>query len=548
MASTPPFSPNPSPLFAAIDMGTNSFKLLVVRAHPNGKFFTIDHRTEPVVLGRDTTTTTTTPFAISAHAELRALEALRKFKRVLASYGIGPARTRCVATSAVREAVNKGEFSDNVREKIGLVVDVLPGVEEARFVYLGMLQFFPLYDKLALCVDIGGGSTEFVVGKEGRVLFASSLNLGHVTLTQKCGDSEEEVSKMREYIRLVIRKSGLVEDIKRGGFEVAVGSSGTIQAVEKAVFRGYSNGSNVVDDLAVVSGEGKRDWRLKRGELRSVVERLCGGGGEEESVVRDRFFKRRSEFIVAGAVLLEEIFEALGIEEMEVSGFALSEGVIAEVLTTVYGDGDMNANTGWRSVLQLAMRFNGKKRMIAAAQCASIAKEIFEELRKCDEITDNQVAASLDDEDLEYLEAACMLHNIGLFTGKKGFHKQSYHIIMNGDHIYGYSTEEIKLIALLARHHRKKLPKLNHGSFKELPKEVKKKFKFLCAILRISVALCVNIQETESSHSYEGFKLTLATLLPLNESKNNTEDLRKELKHFKTVFHRDLSVLVSSRT
>ncbi|PON67037.1 Ppx/GppA phosphatase [Parasponia andersonii] len=467
MASTPPFSPNPSPLFAAIDTGTNSFKLLVVRAHPNGKFFTIDHRTEPIVLDRDTTITTTTPtpFAISAHAQLRALEALRMFKRVLASYGIGPARTRCVATSAVREAVNKGEFSENVREKIGLVVDVLPVVEEAR----------------------------------GSVLFASSLNLGHVTLTQKFGDSEEEVSKTREYIRLVIRKSGLVEDINRGGFEVAVGSSGTIQAVEKAVFRGYSNGSNVVDYLAVVSGEGKRDWRLKRGEPRSVVERLCGGGGEEESVVRDRFFKRRSEFIVAGAVLLEEIFEALGIEEMEVSGFALSEGVIAEVLTTGYGVGyDMNANTGWRSVLQLAMRFDGKKRMIAAAQCASIAMEYFEELRKCDEITDNQVAASLDDEDLEYLEAACMLHNIGLFTGKKGFHKQSYLIIMNGDHLYGYSTEEIKLIALLARHHRKKLPKLNHGSFKELPNEVKKKFKFLCAILRISVALCVNIQETES--------------------------------------------------
>lgn len=281
-----------------------------------------------------------------------------------------------MATSAVREAVNKLEFSEKVMEKVGLRVEVLPGVEEARFVYLGMLQFFPLYDKLALCVDIGGGSTEFVVGKQGNVVFASSLTLGHVTLTQKFGDSEEEVSKMREYIRLVIRKSGLVESIKRVGFDVAVGSSGTIQAVENAVFSGYLNGSNVVEDMGLVYGGGKkRDWRLNIGELRSVVERLCFSGGEEESVRREKFFKRRSEFIVAGAVLLEEIFEALGIEEMEVSGFALSEGVIAEMLTKVYGDGyDMNANTSWRSVLQLATRFNGKKRMIAAAQCASIAQ------------------------------------------------------------------------------------------------------------------------------------------------------------------------------
>ena len=381
MASSPPFSPTSSSLFATIDMGTNSFKLLVVRAYPNGKFFTIDVRKEPVVLGRDASTATTatsptTPFAISADSEFRALDALQKFHLVLNSYGIGYAQTRCVATSAVREAVNKLEFSEKVMEKVGLRVEVLPGVEEARFVYLGMLQFFPLYDKLALCVDIGGGSTEFVVGKQGNVVFASSLTLGHVTLTQKFGDSEEEVSKMREYIRLVIRKSGLVESIKRVGFDVAVGSSGTIQAVENAVFSGYLNGSNVVEDMGLVYGGGKkRDWRLNIGELRSVVERLCFSGGEEESVRREKFFKRRSEFIVAGAVLLEEIFEALGIEEMEVSGFALSEGVIAEMLTKVYGDGyDMNANTSWRSVLQLATRFNGKKRMIAAAQCASIAQ------------------------------------------------------------------------------------------------------------------------------------------------------------------------------
>ncbi|KAF4389794.1 hypothetical protein F8388_009927 [Cannabis sativa] len=548
MASAPPISLSPSYLFAAIDMGTNSFKMLLVRVYPeNGKFFIIDHRKEPVVLGRQASNSTTTPFAISVDSELRALDALQSFQQLLKSYGIASAQTRCVATSAVREAVNKWEFTKNLREKIGLRIDILPGEEEARLAYLGTLQFFPLYEKLVLCVDIGGGSTEFVVGKKGNVIFAASLNLGHVTLTQKFGESvEEQVSKMREYIRLVIGKSGLIENIKRFGFEVVVGSSGTIQAVEKAVFYGYSNGSCVLDHTVVVNGDGKRDWRLSKEEIRSVVKRLCGGGGgEKENGMREKLFKRRCEFIVAGAVLLEEIFEALGIEKMEVSGFALAEGVVAEVLGKVCGEGyDMNANNRRRSVLQLASRFNGKKRMIAAAQCACIANEIFEELRKCDELFDNEVAVCLDDKELEYVEAACMLHNIGIFTGKKGFHKQSCRIIMNSDHLHGYSTEETKLIALLARYHRKKLPKLDHASFKDFPKELKKKFNCLCAIIRVSVALCQHScmynQEIGSSDSQEVFKLTLDTILPLNEFENNTEELKKELEHFKKVFHRDL--------
>ncbi|XP_048324109.1 uncharacterized protein LOC107411814 isoform X2 [Ziziphus jujuba] len=508
-ASTVSAPPNPaSSLFAAIDMGTNSFKMLIARAYPNGKFFTVEHLKEPVVLGRDTSSDAA-PFRFSVNSETRAVEALQGFQRVLKSYKISEARTRCVATAAVREAVNKFEFAERVKEKTGLEVEVLPGEEEARLVYLGMLRFLPIYDKQALGVDIGGGSTEFVIGKQGNVKFRASLKLGHVILTQKFGNSNEEVESMRKYIRSVIEQSGLVENIKKCGFEVAAGSSGTIRAVEEAVSHGYASARDNFEDVKVF-GECKREWKLSRGELGGIVERLCGGG-EGEKIRKDKFFKRRSEFIVAGAVLLEEIFKALEIEEVEVSGYALAEGVLAEMLMKAYDICDTNDNGRWCSVVQLAARFNNKKRMIAASQCASIAKDIFEDLRRCTELADNQVVGSLDDKDLEYLEAACMLHNIGHFTGKKGFHKQSYLIIMNGDSLRGYSTEEVKLVALLVRHHRKKLPKLDHASFKEFPKELKKKLNFLSAIVRISIALwqhrCMNCPDGEHSYSCEGFKL-----------------------------------------
>lgn len=328
-----------------------------------------------MVLGRDTSSNDA-PFRFSVHSETRAVEALQRFQRVLESYKIGKAQTRCVATAAVREAANKFEFAEHVKEKTGIEVEVLPGEEEARLVYLGMLQFLPIYDKQALGVDIGGGSTEFVIGKQGNVKFGASLKLGHVVLTQRFGNSGEVVESIRKYIRSVIGQSGLVESIKMCGFEVAAGSSGTIRAVEEAVSHGYANARDSFDDVKVFE-ECKREWRLSRGELGGVVERLCGGG-EGEKVTKDKFFKRRSEFIVAGAVLLEEIFKALEIEEMEVSGYALAEGVLAESLMKAYDGCDMNDNGRWHSVVQLAARFNNKKRMIAASQCACIAKVYIE--------------------------------------------------------------------------------------------------------------------------------------------------------------------------
>ncbi|CAB4285420.1 unnamed protein product [Prunus armeniaca] len=559
MASATTDPPTPSTLFAAIDMGTNSFKMLIVRAYPNGKFFTIDQFKEPVVLGRDTSTSsTTTPFTLSHHSQLLALEALKRFQNILKSYKINKTHVRCVATAAVREAVNNVGFLKCVREEVGLEIDVLPGEQEARLEYLGMLQFFPIYEKLVLGVDIGGGSTEFVIGKQGKVIFGASLKLGHVNLTQKFGNNEENVAHMREHIRLVVQESGLVDKIKDCGFEVVVGSSGTIKAVEKAALYGYANVSNMLQVGNMVSfGDSKRYWKLSRGELKGVVESFCGGG-EAEKIRREKFFKMRSEFIVAGAVLLEEIFEVIGIEEMEISGYSLAEGVIAETLAKV-NDYDLNANAKWSSIVRLAMRFNSNKRMRAAAQCASIAKEFFECLRKCDdELAGNQVAASLDDKDLEYLEASCLLHNIGLSIEKKGYHKHSYSIIMNGGHLQGYSTEEVKLIALLARHHRKKLPNFGHVSFKEFPTEVKKKFRFLCAIIRISVALQqhrrIDFQQMEFSHSYEGFKLACGGVKVQNSppcileplAEDIGDDLRQELEHFKMVFHEELLLLVPS--
>ncbi|VVA90583.1 unnamed protein product [Arabis nemorensis] len=492
-------NPIPSSLFTSIDMGTNSFKLLIVHADPSGRFFVpVERLKEPVVLSRES------PTSISSQSQVRALQSLHKFKSLILSHNLSDDRIRCVATEALRRAENQKQFVETVYDDVGIHVDVLSGEEEARLVYLGVLQFLPVFEKSVLCIDIGGGSTEFVVGKGGDVKLAVSLELGHVNLTQMFLKNGFGLTEMREYIRHEIEESRLADKLKESdGFEVVVGSSGTIRAIENAVFSGYGA------DLCQFSLEGyKRDWRFGRRELSSIVEKLCSEGDEEE-IRREGFFKRRSEFIVAGAVLLEEIFKALVIEEMEVSEYALAEGVIADSLAKAF-DGlyDLNANARWRSVMRLSTRFNGKKRMNHAIHCANIAKEIFVGLRKC-----NDFSVMLDDKDLEYLEAACFLHNIGIITGKKGYHKQSYHIIKNGDHLHSYTAEEVDLIAMLTRHQRKKFPKLNRPPLKDFTEKAKRKFIILCLIVRLSVILQrsenIDLQEVEFLESAQSFKLVL---------------------------------------
>ncbi|KAK1278701.1 hypothetical protein QJS04_geneDACA007141 [Acorus gramineus] len=292
-------------LLAAIDMGTNSFKMVLIKAQPDtGRFLSIDRLREPVLLGRGTTDSNR---SILPDSQSRAISALRSFSRSLQTLHVHDSRV--IATSAVREAPNRAEFIARVRAEVGLQVDVLSGEEEARLIYLGVSQCLPVRDSAALVVDIGGGSTEFVVGNRGEVLFAASLKLGHVCLTEMFG-RDGRIADMRGHVNAVLKESALAERVRELGFDVAVGSSGTVRSIGK-----------------VVGGAA-----IGRRELGGVVEALCGEGGGAEGARRIGFPKRRAGTIVAGAVLLAEVFEALGVAEMRVSEYALGEGVVAEML------------------------------------------------------------------------------------------------------------------------------------------------------------------------------------------------------------------------
>lgn len=188
-------------------------------------------------------------------------------------------------------------------------------------------------------------------------------------MTQKYPD----VAQMREHIRNELEASGLIDRISEFKLDIVIGSSGTVKAIEKAVCKGYA--VKAEETVGVPEEFTKREWKFTRHELSCLLQSLCEDDeGMEGRLKRVEFFKRRAAFILAGTVLLDEIFGRLGIEEMEVSGYALGEGVIAEMLGRVFEGFDLNANARWRSVFRLASRFNNKKRMKAATTCAAIAR------------------------------------------------------------------------------------------------------------------------------------------------------------------------------
>ena len=211
---------------AAIDIGTNSFHLIVIGVKEEGNFEIIDREKEVIRLGEGSSGDIK---VIKPEAVKRALDALNRFKGIADSHN---ASIRAVATSAVRESRNQDDFIKQVCEKTGINIEIISGVEEARLIYLGILKAVPVFDKKILAVDIGGGSTEFLVGKKGESVFSVSMKIGAVRLTQKFFPdfrvSKTRVQECRDWVEGELFQTA--NNIKKTNFQLCVGSSGTIMS------------------------------------------------------------------------------------------------------------------------------------------------------------------------------------------------------------------------------------------------------------------------------------------------------------------------------
>src|SRR5262245_39993971 len=219
-----------SEALAAIDIGTNSIHLVVVKLKDSDRFEILAQEKEVVRLGSGSKDMK----VLTADAMNRGIEALKRFRQIAE---ISQADIRAVATSAVREAVNKDDFLERVKQEAGIEVEVISGFEEARLIYLGVLQTLPIFDKKILLVDIGGGSTEFLIGQAGNIIDANSLKLGAIRMTDRFFNDEpvepKHVNKCREHVKAYINP--MARRVRLHGFETAVGSSGTVLSIAQMV-------------------------------------------------------------------------------------------------------------------------------------------------------------------------------------------------------------------------------------------------------------------------------------------------------------------------
>ncbi|MGH9188301.1 MAG: Ppx/GppA phosphatase family protein, partial [Acidimicrobiales bacterium] len=454
----------PGEALAAIDIGTNSFHLLVARPSGNNRFEVIDREKEVVRLGSGSGDMK----VLAPDAIERGIAALQRFRRIADSAG---ADVLAVATSAVREAENREEFLRRAATEAGVHVEVVSGAEEARLIHLGVLQAVPVFDRRLLLIDIGGGSTEFVVGEAGEVLESRSLKLGAIRLTERFGLAEgakrKAIEECRTYIRAYLTQ--VSRRIAALGFEVAAGSSGTIVNLTE-----IARAMRGEPPLRQVSGA-----TLTAKDLRRVVAALVGARTVEDRLAIAGLDPKRVDIILGGALILEQAFSELRIDELVVSDFALREGVLLDALrrrerTSIGHLRDLR----YESVLHLAAIAPAEREH--AEQATDLAVQLYEATRDLH---------GLDDTCEEFLEAAGLLANVGLFVSHDKHHLHSYYIIRNSDLLTGFTDHEIELMAQVARYHRKSAPKSSHPEYARLVPDDQRIVRVLAGMLRIGFAL-----------------------------------------------------------
>lgn len=450
---------------AAIDIGTNSLHMIVVRARPGLSFEVIDREKEMVRLGAGGLDGR----ALTPDAMRAALQVLSKFRRLADSHGVD--EIVAAATSAAREAENGGEFLRQVAHETGIRARVISGSEEARLIHLAAVYGAGGAGGRAVVVDIGGGSVEITRGAGATVDLGHSFKLGVIRLTERFVRSDPLAPRdERRLARHIGAELGpFLDRIAAAGFDRLIGTSGTILSLGAIAAARQGR-----DPEAPIRN--RRVTAKELGRIRTQVtacdtaRRLKIPGIEP----------RRADLAVAGAVLLDEIVRRLGASELTLCDLSLREGLVLDYIAR-HGRqivrADRYPDVRRRSVVELAERCHYNPGH--AAQVARLAVALFDRTRAAHGLTDTE---------REWLEYAGLLHDVGVHISYERHHKHSYYLIKNGD-LRGFEPEEIEIIALVARYHRRATPKRRHPGYAELGGAGRRQVRALAAILRLAESL-----------------------------------------------------------
>jgi len=445
---------------AAIDVGSNAIRYSVAEFSGPDQFTGIEAERIAVRLGRDVFTRERrlTPETLDA-----GTAALAQIRRRIDDLGIP--HYRAVATSAVRESRNGGEFVERIRKETGIHLETISGSEEAHLVWRSIRNRVALGDSRWLLVDLGGGSVEVSIVDRNEILWSESHTLGSVRLLQS------------------FREEGVKEgDDLRGLLERYVQVLKVPRAVTRWQPAGIIATGGNIEALASLAGAPKDDEGvqfLAMDELRSVLDRLVSMS-EAERVKKLGLRVDRADVIVPAAVVYERIAELSGAQEIVVPGVGVREGVLLDLVEDLTDHG-AHASRQERELYAAAVGLGRRLRFDEAhgLQVARLSLALFDQLEELH---------GLGPRDRAILTAGALLHDIGQFISYRRHHKHSWYVISNAD-LTGLSMREVQMAALVARYHRRAEPDPLHPGYGELAEEDREAVSKLAALLRVADAL-----------------------------------------------------------
>ncbi len=446
---------------AAIDIGSNSVRLIVAEAVRGGNYRILDEEREPTRLGRSVGRDGN----LDAESMEQTLAALNTFQQIAA--GFQAESLRVIATCAIREAGNGPAFCQRIREEVGLEVEVISGEQEGRYAFSSVQHAFDLSGKNVIVADIGGGSTEIVFSTGEMIEEIYSTPLGAVRLTERfAANGETDIAEVFPKL-----ESDIADCLKRMTTKppfaphFMVGCGGTFTTLA---------------DLLMASQRGSdkevAGFRASHADVRHLLDRL------RKMPVRGRrslpgMTPDRADIIVAGIAIIDAMMKRFRVNTLIVHSRGVRDGLLREMIRASGDSEGSTVEARVAAVDRFADACSGEAEH--GRQVAFLAGRIFADL---------QQRFSMPEGDRELLEMAARLQDVGYVISYEQHHKHSYHLIRNSQ-LPGVRQHDLELIANVARYHRGASPKKKHDSFRRLSSGEKERVRRLAAILRLAGGL-----------------------------------------------------------
>ena len=452
----------------AVDLGSNSFHLAIGRV-VDQQIYPLDSLKETVRLGGGLTSDK----QLDAQTQERALGALKRFSERLA--GMPREAVRVVGTNALRVAKNASPFLRRAETTLGFPIEIIPGREEARLIYLGVVHSLPLSGQNRLVVDIGGGSTEFIVGNKLKPKAMESLYMGCVSYSQRFFPEGRIEKKAMKQAELAAREQlqAPATRFEKLGWKEAVGSSGTARSIAEILLK-----------------NGKAERGINASGIAWLREELLAAG-DLRKLSLDGLREDRIPVVAGGVAIMSGVFAELGLSQMTVAEGALRDGVLWDLLGRVHHR-DIREVT----IDQFVRRYHVE--LAQSQRVGALARSVLRSLEEKDgELAD--IAP--------FLDWAARLHEIGISIAQGAYHKHSAYILANAD-MPGFSRQEQGWLANLVLAQRGKLSKMR-PAFDDDPRLAALAFCLRLAVIFYRSRRTLRLPKLKVARKAKGFRLEL---------------------------------------